>query len=325
MIPIPILKYVLKFFDGIDSVLAKSLERKKPKNEEGITSDLCSLLDNQKPKHFWLSYKKEDLRNDIKKKYPDGLEITYNLETNEYNKSYEGAITQSDLGFIIKYDNYYNHEESWTEFWLFQAKVLKTKNLNPIQYGLRSNFSSTSTTQLDKINLLINILPFNFIKYMLYCPKLKSSTISSSARDKLTLFRDLSITKEIFDGNWSAKLYKNIMDENSELLNGGVFITPTNESPKNLSEIYKNYFKLNNLFSWFIVSRFNLKNTAPNRIYTNAEDIKIDESSMESIAYGIVKGKEKAIKILEKKLGLKNTKYTIYPKYTLEITLRVGG
>ncbi len=125
MIPILAIKPLLKYFDAIDGYCTQGLMHKRPHIETTITQILCSSLDQEEQRQANLNYSFENLRNDLSKL---AGKLTVKIGTHEYNSAVENKVTQSDLGLIINYINYYEPNLCWTESWLFQAKSLKPSN-----------------------------------------------------------------------------------------------------------------------------------------------------------------------------------------------------
>lgn len=329
MLSTPAAILLIKHLEDIDKIFSKGLETSKPKGEEALTSDLCSLLDNDESEQFKLRYKRPDLVEDIQKLYGNQCKLNFCLETNEYNKSYEARISQSDLGIVLNYNNYYLGE-SWTESFLFQAKAVKHSEFSPLKYNLKSEFSATNQPQIDRINKLNQVLPVDFIRYMHYTPRLDSSKINVHDKCQLKLLRDTSISNKIFITSLDKILHDNLMNGGNDYLCSGIFISPLKTLPKSLRDIYISYYLQHIPLSWFIAERLTTSKVQnffdnTNRKYKTSHSIKFNPEDISSVSHGIVRGDRESIIYVENKLNLKNYNYTIYPHRTLYIDFNLGG
>ena len=102
---------LLKYFNGVASVLAKRFELGFHPDEEHLTSLLCELLDNQGAELHSLAYRVSDLNKDLKEN-GSLLHTAISLETTEYNKYQERNFTQADLGIILDYKDYIDYSTS---------------------------------------------------------------------------------------------------------------------------------------------------------------------------------------------------------------------
>lgn len=250
MIPVAAIKPLLKYFDEIDRHCTAGLMNKRPHLETTITQIFCSLLDQEEQKQAALNYYFTDLQKDLSK-LAGGLRI--DIGTHEYNATVENQLTQSDLGLIINYINYYEPELSWTESWLFQAKSLKPSHVDPINYTAKSKFDNISIEQIERIKKLQRIVKTDFIRFMEYCPR--ASLLNKRVRDELIYYRNSNMSNNRFDYALGLELYHCLMTS-SKNLEPGIFISYIEEDTriKSYLDIYKNFFlepKLSLLMVYF--------------------------------------------------------------------------
>lgn len=332
MIPISVIKPILKHLDAIDKATTVGLMNKKPLIEPSLTQRFCSLLDSKEQEQFMLNYTYKDLINELSTNKTD-ISFSLNLETHEYNPQYENKITQSDLGIIINFINYYEPKHSWTEPWLFQAKSLKQKNNS---YTEKSNFAAIDKEQIIRIKNLQKNIGVDFIRFMDYCPRLEFLPIET--QNHLLYYRNKAFADNIFDFALGLELREQLL-QNQSSLNAGIFITPINDYPKNLLEIYKGFYLKNMPFSWFIISRFfnnthqqgynecsNIVKTIPNNRIELHPMIKKPTISTNgaSLAHGIVRGDKGAISTIQEKLEIDKHNFTLYPARTLTVDISIG-
>src|SRR5687767_15211803 len=124
---------LLRHFDSIDECVARRLLRKRPWSEPALTSYLCDVLDSDTQAEEPLSYPLEILNRDLLE--PDGVfDMTFNVETHEYDPSVERWVTQADLGFVLQFRDFLDPSRSWEACWLLQSKRLYPTSRNPLQY-----------------------------------------------------------------------------------------------------------------------------------------------------------------------------------------------
>ena len=338
MIPIAAIRPLLKFFDAIDRHCTAGLRNKRPHVETTITQNLCSLLDRKEQQQAALTYSFKDLRKDLLD-LPGGLKIE--IGTHEYNSAVENRVTQSDLGLIINYINYYEPSRCWTESWLFQAKSLKPSKNNPVTYLAESKFDSISKEQICRIKQLKNIVKADFIRFMEYCPR--AYLLSDQVRDKLSYYRNRTLTNNIFDYALGLELY-HCLAKAKRNLEPGVFISHVEESTKTKSylDLYKGFWQTSYPFSWFILLRLSLsqdwhhirptceaENLSNNRISiqpsTPIPKLDVNNVNPAALAHAIARCEPEATDYILKELGENKSNFTIYPSRTIEIDIRVGG
>jgi hypothetical protein len=338
MIPIAAIKPLLHYFDAIDRHCTAGLMYKRPHTETTITQNLCSLLDQEEQQQAALNYSFTNLQKDLSE-LAGGL--TIEICTHEYNSAVENRITQSDLGLIINYINYYEPSLSWTESWLFQAKSLKPSSTNPINYTAKSTFQNILIDQIARIKRLQNIVKSDFIRFIEYCPR--AHILNTWVRDELVYYRNKLMTNNIFDYALGLELYDCLIRADPNL-EPGIFISYIEENPNNKCylDIYKSFWQNCYPFSWFILLRLTLSNfpeyyhrtlegnnNTDNRlkIYPSNPIPILNRSNINYavLAHAIVRCDKEATNFLLKELGDYEGNFTIYPARRLAIDIRVGG
>lgn len=338
MIPVPAIKPLLKYFDAIDRHSTAGLLNKRPHIETTITQNLCALLDQEEQQQAALTYSFENLCKDL-------LQVAGRLRveigTYEYNSAVENRVTQSDLGLIINYINYYEPNLCWTESWLFQAKSLKPSNTNPLTYLAESQFDNTSAVQIDKIKQLKSIVKADFIRFIEYCPR--AHLLSSWVRDKLISYRNLALADNLFDYALGLELHDCLLraDQNIE---PGIFISEVEERTKVKSylDLYKSFCRRSHPFAWFLLLRLSLSEVSryhQGSLYGNEDlsnRIKINPSNPipalntsninpAALAHAISRCDRQATDYVLRELGDNEGNFTIYPARTIAIDIRLGG
>ena len=164
---------MVKYFDSIDQVLSRRLMRKRTWDEEALTFLLTELLDEEGQSDHNLPYAHNELNKDLSHTN-EPLAIFVSLETHNYPKSIERYITQSDIGFILSYEDQFDSDASFRSGWLLQAKRLfKSKNSN--SFTANSRFESIDIDQHERMKALRDWAECDFIRYLLY--------LSASYRD----------------------------------------------------------------------------------------------------------------------------------------------
>ncbi|MGM3306344.1 hypothetical protein ACSQ6I_10235 [Anabaena sp. WFMT] len=309
---------------------------KKPHTETTITQNLCSLLDQEEQSNAALHYSFLDLQKDLSE-YAGGLKVSFSLETHEYNSAVENRITQSDMGIIINYLNYYEPDISWSESWLFQAKSLKPSKYNPLEYTESSTFDSISQKQLLRIKNLVKIINIDFIKFMEYCPRLNLLK-NKWERNKLISYRDLNLAENIFDYALGIELHDCILKADPSL-EPGIFISSIYETSKTKSylDVYKKFWTKSHPFSWFILSRLTIPRIqkdyhqylVENRVRITPENPipQFGSGKLEPaiFAHSIVRCDREATNYLLREIDKPTGDFQLYPARTLSIDISVGG
>lgn len=339
MIPIQAIQPLIKYLDAIDEHCTAGLLHKKPHIETTITQNLCSLLDQEEQQQATLKYSFESLHKDLSQ-VAGGLQVA--IGTHEYNSAIENRVTQSDLGLIINYINYYNPNLCWTESWLFQAKSLKPSSSNPVNYTAESKFDSTSKAQIDRIEKLKKIVEADFIRFIEYCPRVHSPKLSKSTQNKLICCRDLALADNIFDYALGLEL-RDCLLRGEQNLAPGIFISHIeNAKPKSYLDLYKSFCKKSHPFSWFILLRLYLGQVTPHLGYSHENKdlsnrssnispanlippINLSNNNRAALAHSIVRCDPEAIEYVLKKLGDNEGDFTLYPARTITINIRLGA
>lgn len=242
----------LKYFDSIDEALSRRLVRKRTWDEEALTFLFTELLDdNAQPDHT-LTYCHDDLLRDLAKT-DEPLAVSVQLETHSYPKAVERYVTQSDIGFILSYENQFDHNTSFRRGWLLQAKRLfPVKNKYEHGFTEQSKFDSFDPIQHDRMKRIRDWAKYDFIRYMLYCPR--PAALESHVRERLSSARSMALAMDIFDFALGLELRDDFLSEKPTIA-AGVFIALIDALPDTLYDVHKNIFSGVSPFSWFLVSQ----------------------------------------------------------------------
>jgi len=241
----------LKYFDSIDESLTRRLVRKRPWDEESLTFLLTELLDKESQQDHKLSYSHESLIDELSNT-DEPLSIDVSIETHSYNKSMERYVTQSDIGFIISYQNQFKSNTSFRTGWLMQAKRLfPSKQSYETQFSISSSFKSYDKAQHERMVRLRKWANCDFIRYMLYCPR--PATLDDYTREHLSAVRTEALSSNIFDYILGLELRDDLISSNQTVA-AGIFVTPLSHFPKTLLDVHKSIFRPVTPFSWFVVS-----------------------------------------------------------------------
>jgi hypothetical protein len=144
---------IIQHLDTIDKAVSRRLSRKRPWSEPSLTSLLCDLMDQETQNEEKLEYSIEELNKDLSE--IDGLlDVSFVIETHEYSPKVERWVTQSDIGFVINFEDHLLPHESKKISWLLQAKKLFPDNRNPLSYSEASIFQSHDSKQAERIKIL---------------------------------------------------------------------------------------------------------------------------------------------------------------------------
>jgi hypothetical protein len=280
-----------------------------------------------------LAYSIESLNNDLSS--IDGLlDVSFAIETHEYSPQVERWITQSDLGFVINFEDHLIPQESWSISWLLQAKKLFPDKRTPVKYSESSRFLSHDSKQAERMKKLEESIGIEFIKYLCFCPR--PSDLDSITQIKLAHLRNLQLSRNIFDFTLGLELRDELSKIDSSLA-AGLFISRIDDYPKSLGEIHKNILSASHPFSWFIASHFTGRDLQGNdRLLRHGRGpLRNSKRNMigdgdprgEEIVEAIVKGKEAAIKhVIEICCNGENVakEFQILPPHTMTINIGVG-
>lgn len=243
---------LLKYFDSIDDALSRRLVRRRVWDEEALTFLLTELLDDECQEDHRLTYKQSDLLNDLAMT-DEPLSIDVTLDTHSYPKSMERYVTQSDIGFILSYQNQFMHKSSFKAGWLMQAKRLfHDKKSHNREYTTHSGFESINKAQHDRMKKIRDWAECDFIKYLLYCPR--PSYLERELREHLSMARSTTLSRDIFDYTMGLELRDDLLS-NCPTTAAGIFVAQLDSLPKSLLEIHKSIFEKVTPLSWFIVTQ----------------------------------------------------------------------
>ena len=302
---------LIKYFDSIDSFFSKYMNRKRPWDEEALTTVLCDLLEEEYQLEENLSYSKIDLHNDLSK-FDESMAIHTNIETHKYTKDVENKITHADIGIIINYQNQFERNESFKRCWLLQSKRLFHSKRNKFSYTTESIFSSYDKEQHDNIIKLNKKYNCEFVKYLLYCPRLKN--LEKQEREKLVYTQNKALCDNIFDYTYGLELRDDLMRENNTV-SSSLYVCSANSFPDNFLGVYERLFSGITPFAWFLIQHFN---SSPSK---RSWDIDYNENINNDALERIVRGDTKA---LQNKNLSEEEMDSFIPHYTIEINIIHG-
>lgn len=246
------IRLLLKYFDSIDDSLAKKLLRKRTWDEEALTFLLTDLLDEESQQDHNVEYSHDNLVDDLSRT-DEPISIDVTLDTHSYPKSMERYVTQSDVGFILSYQDQFSHKKSFQSGWLMQAKRLfPSKHKFDDGFTENSTFDSFDRVQHDRMKRLRDWAKCDFIRYMLYCPR--PSSLDIYVRERLSSARSNAIGKNIFDYALGLELRDDLLSEKPTTA-AGVFIALMDYFPETLLEVHSRLFSSVSPLSWFIVAQ----------------------------------------------------------------------
>jgi len=224
--------YLIKYFNSIDKKLSNFLTHKQPWDEESLTRMFCDLLDKDYQEEFNIDYTLTQFYSDLSK-FNESMTIDISLETHQYKRNYEHDVTKSDIGLILEYKEQFDNDKSFEVYLLLQAK-----RLFPIQnkYSIKSEFNSFNAVQYNEINKINEKAGFNFVSYLLYCPR--TEKLEKSTREGLTYARNEMLGNEIFDYAFGQELRDDLL-RNSETIASGIYVSEISKMPCNFYEIHK--------------------------------------------------------------------------------------
>ena len=247
------LQLLIKHLDSVDKVLVSKMMRKNPWSEDALSFLLCDLLDSETQNDTPVEYPFEQLLSDFAQT-DEPLHIRIDVETNKYNSYQERWVTQSDLGFIVKYQDNFDAQHSFTQPWLLQAKRLfPNVALEKGAYNTNANFQSYDSEQHERMKGLRDWVGFNFIIYLLYCPR--PTSLAQPIRATLNRYRTDAVKDDIFDYAIGRLLQDDILSE-APTTAAGMFLAPIDGLPKNLGEVHQKIFRGTTPLSWFIIQHF---------------------------------------------------------------------
>ncbi|MEA3440020.1 MAG: hypothetical protein U9R58_07035 [Chloroflexota bacterium] len=322
---------IIQHFDTIDRAVSKRLSRKRPWSEPSLTSLLCDLMDQETQNEEKLEYSIENLNKDLSE--IDGLlDVSFVIETHEYSPKVERWVTQSDIGFVINFEDHLLPHESWKASWLLQAKKLFPDSRNPLKYSEASRFQSHDSKQAERIEILEENIGIKFIKYLLFCPR--PENLDEITQKKLTHLRNIRLSENIFDHTLGLELRDELSKIDSSL-SAGLFISRIENYPRSLGAVHKDILNASTPFSWFIASHLvssgflvnnpNNRNDRKSLRHSKRHMDEENDSGKEEIVEALVKGQEEAIKyVVEMSCDDINMEFPILPPHTMTINIGVG-
>ena len=246
------IRLFLRYFDSIDLALSRRLVRKRTWDEEALTFLLTELLDQEAQSDHNLSYPHDRLSRDLSAT-DEPLAVVVNLETHTYNKLIERYVTQSDIGFILSYEDQLNHDASFRRGWLMQAKRLfPSRQHYEHGFTVNSRFESIDSDQHDRMKALRDWAQCDFIRYLLYCPR--PAALDKGTRERLTSARATALARDIFDYALGLELRDDFLSD-SPTTAAGVFVALLDGLPESLLAVHQSLFSAVTPFSWFIVTQ----------------------------------------------------------------------
>jgi hypothetical protein len=322
MLSLRALQLLLRHFDSIDAGLSRRLLRKRPWPEEALTALLCDLLDGDTQGEEALSYPLPQLLADLSST-DEPLGFRARIETHQYPSSVERYVTQSDLGFVVSYQDQFEPQNSFSSAWLLQAKRLfPSRSAHDGLYDLRSAFSSRDAEQEQRMRSLRDWAGFDFIRYLLYCPR--PNALSQRVREALSHHRATALAGNIFDYALGLQLREDVLSANPTTA-AGIFIAPLDNCPKNLAEVHRSLFGASIPFAWFLLHHFDARSSLARRHHPGHPSSRRDAHPNEEAIEGLVRGDHRALHnsgLLESISD--DTPPRILPSHTLEIQIVCG-
>ena len=324
MLPVAALPLLLKFIDGIDASVAIKLTRKVPWDESAITRELCDLLDGDYSDEYSMRYSLEQFRHDLALAMPL-VSVDFTIETHQYSAQMENWVTQSDIGIVLKYEDYFVPAESWTSSLLLQAKRLFPQG-HGTQYTEASRFESFDSKQHDRIVNLNELLGCDLVKYLLYCPR--PTSLDKLTAAKLAHLRNLSLNGEIFDFARGLALHREL-EAGGETLAAGVFVAKANAAPKTLAQMHREIFNSTVPLSWLLTLEF--AHVGRSEGWPSGTPFGVDHASLDSgqaeIIEGILAGDETVTRAIGVLAG-RNADFAplrVLPRHKILISISAGG
>jgi hypothetical protein len=324
MISLRAIQLLLKYFDGIDQALSARLSRKHPWPEEALTAVFCDLMDGETQEEEGVSYGLSSLYSDFAKA-DDPLSVNIRIDTHQYSKQIEHHVTQSDVGIVVRYENQFDSSASSTRYWLFQAKRLfPIRNTVPAAYELKSCYSSRNAAQESRMRRLNELVGFDFVQYLLYCPR--PSALPSEVRQALSQLRTMAMSQNIFDYALGLQLRQDLISD-APTTAAGIFVAPLDNCPGTLAETHQNIFTETTPFSWFLIQHFtNPLRGGPfqRRLREDPHRPKEPIAKNAKIAERLVRGDPKVLEELDLPSEGAQGDARILPAHTIEVRVVCG-
>ena len=306
---------IIKHFDAIDRATMSKLLYKRPRDEEEITKSLIDALDHECQAQEGISYMVDQLNADLRAAGEPTF-VQLEIETHSYSKKWEHYVSQSDLGLIIEYKNYYERTNSRSWAWLLQAKKLFPLKGTVRDYGARSKFESYDPDQHDRIKELLKFVDIDFFKYLLYCPR--PELLPDDVRMELSYLRGKSLNRKIFDYLYGQELRDDLRN-GSPTLASGMFVSDLNSFPQNLGALHEGILESYIPFSWFILNHLVVSS------HNHYEDDELLNGNMNNeIARKIVSGDPSVVNEILKEFDVTQRPRKILPAATITISVSQG-
>jgi hypothetical protein len=295
-------------------------------DERHLTSLLRETLDERFTGFHAMPYGLRELKADLAKD-DSAVKVSLTIEANEYSTHVENRLTQADLGIVLKYNNFFRPDDSFSKAALFQAKRIFASSRHSQTYSDRDIFKSLEVDQLRRI-IDLDRRHSHFIYYLFYGPRAEAyDEQSRKALRYLTLptgrWRDhhslhwieengfLHLWTHVYEyASDPNRYFPGLLASRPSWLEHRYFEHQTSDGEKNshlvpkakqnaptVREVYERMWQDTYALSWFLVYRMMMG-------YEGSSD---DEAMR--IASGGAIGPE---------LG-------IAPRYTLELRISVGG
>jgi hypothetical protein len=319
-------KLLVRYFDAVDSLVTARLLPTVTVDERHLTSTLRETLDERFAGFHTLAYSLDQLKSELAAD-DTALKISLSIEAKEYSTQVENRLTQADLGVILRYDNFFRPEESFSKAALFQAKRLYCRSRRGPAYSDDDRFEKFDTDQLLRIAKLSE-QHRNLLYYLFYCPR--PEAYDEQSRRTLRYFtlpnshwRDFhpfhwmeeygflpwwshveeyaSDPNRHFPGLIASQTYwlqtRYLEKQKSSEKDDGRWVVKPKETPPTVRDVYDKLWREAHAFSWFLVYR----------MLTGS-----DGSSSED-AIGLAAGNG-----MSQELG-------IAPRYTMELRFTLGA
>jgi hypothetical protein len=163
-------KLLVRFFDSVDSIVTSRLIPDAKVDETHLTSTLRETLDERFTGFHALQYTLAQLKTDLATD-DTSLKVSLSIEAKEYSRSVENRLNQADLGIIVRYDNFFRPDMSFSKAVLFQAKRLYRAYRDHSQtYSENDRFEGFDTKQLLRI-IELTERHSSLLYYLFYCPR----------------------------------------------------------------------------------------------------------------------------------------------------------
>lgn len=250
MLPATALRPLLRYFDAVDDIVSQGLITAKSHQEVGLTSDLCSLMDEREQTRYSIRHDLGWLRDRLTERI-GRVDVEVKIDTIEYPQAVESLVTQSDLGLVVEFSDRIVPNRDWTAAALLQAKRLTT----PIgaAYAASSTFSAYSAAQRSRIEALHRLLGYDIVKYLLYSPR--PEHLDADLANELRHRRDLNIAKPIFDFTDGLHIHRELT-RRRRFVDGGIIVSPLEPKPGDLAGTYDRLLGDSLTWAWYLALLF---------------------------------------------------------------------